>query len=264
MTSPLFVADTTIVPVGITEGQRIALPDSLVRHIVKSLRMQQGDELMVTDGAGTRVTGTLLDAENGIVESTLVEHEEEPRVKLCLVQALAKGGRDEMAIEESTEIGVDMVVPWQADRSIVQWNGAKQAKAARKWESVLTAASEQSRRSRVPQLCKKVSTRQLGVLIEEATARGDLVVVLHQDATQTWGQIEETCDALAHQMKENPGRHPAIVYFIVGPEGGISDQEVTQFTQAGAQAVVIGHNILRASTAGPVAVALLSRALGRF
>jgi 16S rRNA (uracil1498-N3)-methyltransferase len=262
MTSPLFIADAVSVPPTIGVGQKMSLPAALQRHVAKSLRMENGDELMVSDGVGTRVTGTLIDAENGVVKVAEVTKEKAPSVRLCLVQALAKGGRDELAIEESTEIGVDGVLPWQADRSIVQWNGAKQAKAAKKWQSVLTAASEQSRRSRVPQLQAKASSKQLERIISQVSSQGDLVLVLHQDATQTWSQIEERCARMAERAEANG--ETSTIYVVVGPEGGISDKEIEQFTRVGAQAVVIGSTIMRASTAGPVALSLLSRALGRW
>jgi 16S rRNA (uracil1498-N3)-methyltransferase len=219
------------------------------------MRLGEGDELTLSDGLGMRVTATLEDPENGVVRVTATEVEEKPRVRISLVQALAKGGRDEMAIEESTEIGVDGVIPWQADRSIVQWSGAKAAKAQRKWTQILTAATEQSRRAWIPQLSDVMSTKQLVRFCEKETAEGNLFVVLHQDATKTWEGIEQAAEQLTDGKT---------VYFVVGPEGGISDREIEQLTQAGAEVVVIGRTILRASTAGPVAVALLSRTLGRF
>lgn len=262
MTAPLFIADSATVPPTVGVGQRITLPGALQRHVAKSLRMGKGDELMVSDGSGTRVTGTLIDAENGIVRVNEALREKAPAVRLCLVQALAKGGRDEMAIEESCEIGVDDVIPWQSDRSIVQWSGAKQAKAAKKWESTLTAASEQSRRSWVPRLRQKVSSKQLERLIDKASSNGDYTVVLHQDATTTWSEVEKRCAQMVQNTQN--GGESSTIYVVVGPEGGISDKEIEKFTDAGAQAAVIGRNIMRASTAGPVAIALLSRALGRF
>lgn len=229
---------------------------------MKSMRLNNGDEFLLSDGLGLRLTCVLSDAENGVVTLASIEREKAPKVRLRLIQALAKGGRDEMAIEESTEIGVDEVVPWQADRSIVQWNGSKAVKAARKWDALLAAASEQSRRAWKPTLADVVSTKQLVRLCEQETVRGNLMVVLHQDATQTWDDIEKRCVHLATETRS--GIEPPVVSFVVGPEGGVSEREIDQLTAAGAETVVIGRNILRASTAGPVAVALLSRALGRF
>ncbi len=91
---------------------------------------------------------------------------------------------------------------------------------------------------------------------------GDLVIILHQDATKTWIQIEQAIAGLSDKCLEDGRRRT--IYVVVGPEGGISDAEVASFTEAGAEVCVLGNNILRASTAGPVALSLLARALGRF
>lgn len=235
------------------------------------MRLAVGDEFQVTDGKGLRVTLRVDDADAALATVTAVRRERAPFVRLGLVQALAKGGRDEQAVETSTEIGVDAVMPWQANRSIVQWKGAKASKGLEKWRDVLVAATEQSRRAFVPDLEQLHSTRQLATWVGEVTSRGDVVVVLHQDATDTWREVEgmaarmaqaASADASARDARD-PQRIPTI-WVVVGPEGGIAEDEVTQFVQAGAVSCVIGSTILRASTAGPVALALLSRAIGRY
>ncbi|MCI1936156.1 MAG: 16S rRNA (uracil(1498)-N(3))-methyltransferase [Bifidobacteriaceae bacterium] len=290
MTSPLFIAESEAFEGIDTIGKLITLSEKLQRHIVKSLRMGVGDSLDLSDGKGLRCSGELVDADEGLVRITSILREEAPDVRLCLVQGLAKGGRDEMAIEESTEIGVDAVIPWQADRSIVRWSGQKETKAAKKWDAVLTAATEQSRRAWKPELGAKVTSSQLVRLCERVTGEGDVMVVLHQDATDTWGGIErrvvsaaassvlsqaapsqtvpsasfsEHSESSVNLVSEESPR-PRTIFVVVGPEGGISDREVGDLVAAGARSVVIGRSIMRASTAGPVAIALLSRALGRF
>lgn len=172
---------------------------------------------------------------------------------------MAKSGHDEQAIDIATQIGVDAVVPWQADRSIAKW---KNGRTDRKWLSALQAATEQSRRAFTPQLEDCVSSKQIISMILRANVHGDLVIVLHQDATDTWESIERHVGHLADECLKD-GK-PRTVYVVVGPEGGISEVEVSQFVEAGAKSVVLGSNILRASTAGPVALSLLSRTLGRY
>ena len=184
-----------------------------------------------------------------------IDQIEVPRVKLGLIQALAKSGRDEQAIEMATEIGVDSVMPWQSQRSIVQWKGNKAEKALRKWKDVLVSATEQSRRALLPQLESMKTTKQLVEWTKQATEAGDIVAVLHQDATDTWSRIEEHVKSLNTECT---------IWVVVGPEGGISDDEVAQLTAAGAHVCVIGSNILRASSAGSVALTLLSRVLERY
>lgn len=176
-----------------------------------------------------------------------------------LIQALAKTGHDEAAIDMATQIGVDEVIPWQANRSIAKW---KAGRTDRKWRQVLGAATEQSRRVWSPELAQCVSSKQVVAICRRACVHGDLVIVLHQDATMSWSSVEDEVSRLADRCLAD-GR-PRSINVVVGPEGGISEEEVSDFVGAGAQSVVLGSNILRASTAGPVALSLLSRALGRF
>lgn len=254
-------------------GSHPQLPESVQRHAFKSMRLAEGDEFQLTDGRGARITMRVDDADAMLAHVTAVTADPAPAVRLGLIQALAKGGRDEQAIETSTEIGVDAVMPWQANRSIVQWKGSKADKALAKWRGVLVAATEQSRRAWVPDLEPLHTTRQLAEWIADATQRGDMVIVLHQDATDTWAGVESAASALADRASDgastgasagdSAGVEPATIWVVVGPEGGIADDEVARFVEAGARSCVIGSTILRASTAGPVALTLLARALGR-
>ena len=266
MTYPLFVFDaqTEESPVNRDElhsGWLLTVPDSVARHAFKSMRLAEGDRLQLSDGRGLRILATVVDAQNKQVQVEEVGREPAPTVRLGLIQALAKSGRDEQAIETSTEIGVDEVIPWQANRSIVQWKGSKEGKAANKWRQVLMAATEQSRRSWVPELGSKVSSKQIVEMGLRASVHGDMVIVLHQDATDTWQGIEDDVRGICDRCLDD-GR-PRTIYVVVGPEGGISEEENAAFTRAGARSVVVGSNIMRASTAGPVALTLLARALGR-
>lgn len=258
----LFDPDNDDVPVNSDEssvGWKLTLPAQVRRHAVQSMRLKEGDEFQLSDGRGLRLGVVLDDVDNGIAEVREFVKEERPITRLALVQALAKNGHDEQAIDAATQIGVDTVVPWQADRSIAKWKGGR---TDRKWLSTLQAATEQSRRAWMPQLEDCVTSRQVISLILRANVHGDLVVVLHQDATDTWASIEQCVGVLADKCLKD-GK-PRTVYVVVGPEGGISEAEVAQFVEVGAKSVVLGRNILRASAAGPVALSLLSRTLGRY
>lgn len=274
--SPATTVDAAPIDTAFPVGSRPRLPESVQRHAFKSMRLVEGDEFQLTDGRGARITMRVDDADAMLAHVTAVTADPAPVVRLGLVQALAKGGRDEQAIETSTEIGVDAVMPWQANRSIVQWKGSKADKALAKWRGVLVAATEQSRRAWVPDLEPLHTTRQLAEWIADATRRGDMVIVLHQDATDTWAGVESAASALADRARNvadgvsagalagaSAGAEPATIWVVVGPEGGIADDEVARFVEAGARSCVIGSTILRASTAGPVALTLLARALGR-
>jgi 16S rRNA (uracil1498-N3)-methyltransferase len=168
--------------------------------------------------------------------------EPEPAVRLVVVQALAKGDRSELAVEMLTEVGVHAVVPWQASRSVVRWSGDRGDKALARWRSTVREAAKQSRRLRVPEVTEVVSTKALLARLGAA----DLALVLHEEATEPIAAV--------------PLPASGEVLVVVGPEGGISPDELAAFAGAGARAVRVGEHVLRTSTAGVVALsALLNR-----
>lgn len=264
MTTPLFLVnedndDAPMFSDELHEGWRMVLPQKVRRHAFGSMRLHNGDELQLSNGEGLRIRAIVSDADQGIVEVQSFETEEAPRTRLALVQALAKTGHDEQAIDMATQIGVDEVIPWQANRSIARW---KEGKTNTKWYQTLCAATQQSRRAWLPKLTSMHLSKQLVALCKRACVHGDLVIVLHQDDTTHWTDIEHNVQLLMERCLQD-GKERTI-YVVVGPEGGISEEEVTLFRDAGAQACVIGTNILRSATAGPVALTLLSRTLGRY
>ena len=264
MTDALFLLDTDhdnapVLADGIEEGWTLTLPSSVKRHAISAMRLAEGDALQLSDGKGLRIHATVTDAENGLVRVDAFTREARRTTRLALVQALAKTGHDEQAIDMATQIGVDEVIPWCADRSIAKW---KPGRTDKRWNQVLQAATEQSRRAFMPELQECVSSKQIVAICRRACVYGNLVVVLHQDATDCWSQIEQAVNTLTERCLDD-GKERT-VYVLVGPEGGISDDEVSMFVDAGAKSCVLGSNILRASTAGPVALSLLSRALGRY
>ncbi|BDR52965.1 ribosomal RNA small subunit methyltransferase E [Bombiscardovia nodaiensis] len=260
MTAPLFLFDPTCddTPVNTDElhtGWKLTLPAHVRKHALQVLRLQEGDHLQLSDGAGLRIQARLEDTSSGLVEVTAVGKEPSALVKVSLVQALAKGGHDEQAIDMATQIGLNAVIPWQADRSIVKW---KADKMERKWGNVLHAACEQSRRAWLPTLHSCCSSRQLASYCRGQSEQGNLVLLLHQDAAQSWQQVRSRVQALSQQAQERE------ICVIVGPEGGVSDAEAEALVAAGAVATRMGANILRASAAGPVAISIISDWLGRF
>ncbi len=210
----------------------------------------------IADGAGRRLTGTVVSASPAelTVECSALVVEDRPDIRLVLVQALAKGDRDELAVETATELGIDAVVPWQSERSIVRWKGERAAKAHAKWQSVVTAAAKQARRAWIPEVRAAVETPGLAA----AVAAADLAVILHEDAVRPLRSVLESW-----QGTQADGG-PREILLIVGPEGGISPREVTRLCDAGAVTALLGHHVLRSSTAGPAAVVLASDVLGRW
>lgn len=150
-------------------GWRLTLPSSVRRHAIQAMRLKDGDELQLSDGRGLRIHAVLRDAQQGIAEVLRFGKEPQPVTRLALVQALAKTGHDEQAIDMATQIGVDQVIPWQADRSIVKW---KAGRTDKKWRQVLESATEQSRRSWTPQLDDCVTSKQVVSICKRACVPG--------------------------------------------------------------------------------------------
>jgi 16S rRNA (uracil1498-N3)-methyltransferase len=192
------------------------------------------------------------------VACTGLSAEARPDIRLVLVQALAKGDRDELAAETATELGIDAVVPWQSERSIVRWKAERAAKAHAKWQSVVTAAAKQARRAWIPEVRPLVD----GAGLQSAVAAAEFAVILHEDAVRPLRQVLEAWHSgLPSAAGAGNGRE---VLLIVGPEGGISPREVTRLCDAGAVTALLGHHVLRSSTAGPAATVLASDILGRW
>ncbi|MFJ4169343.1 16S rRNA (uracil(1498)-N(3))-methyltransferase [Paenarthrobacter sp. NPDC089714] len=257
MSNPVFFTPAGSLD-GLGPGSVFILEGPEARHAVTVKRLAVGEPVDLADGSGARLTGKVSDAGQGSlsVTATDVVFEEQPSVRLVLVQALAKGDRDELAIETATELGIDAVIPWQAERSIVRWKGDRAAKAHAKWQSVVTAAAKQARRAWIPEVRSIVDSASLA----KAVAEADVAVILHEDAKNGLRSVLEG----AAQLAGADPHAPREVLLIVGPEGGISPREVTRLSDAGAVTALLGHHVLRSSTAGPAAVVLASDVLGRW
>ncbi len=243
MTAPLFFVSAEQLA-GARQGSGLMLDGPEGRHGATVKRLGVGEQVLLTDGVGHRVVAVVEGVGAGQLHLRVqaITQELQPDSRFVLIQALAKGDRDEQAIEAATEIGVDEVVPWQAARSIVIWRGERAAKSVRKWESVVLSATKQSRRTRVP----LVSAPADHVAVIHRIKGAALALVLHEEAQLPLAGIElpKSGDVL----------------LIVGPEGGVAPEELSSFVAAGALSVRLGSNVLRSSSAGPAALAVLSAA----
>lgn len=253
MTLPVFLTETPLAGASgtITVGPEVA------GHAVRVRRMGAGEELELIDGTGVRLRGTIQEGTSESLTLSVTDVTEEPqqRPRLVLVQALAKNDRDIQAIEAATEVGVDAVIPWAAQRSIADWPAKKAHKMAAKWANVLTAATLQARRARVPELGELIR----GTAVTQLVTPTSRVIVL--DETESSGLTEAVNDL--EEGSTTQGDTDEIVV-IVGPEGGITPAEVDALVSEGARTAVLGPTILRASTAGPVALAIVQTLLGRW
>lgn len=248
MTAPVFVVEHF----NAGGAGRYVLDGPEGRHAVSVKRLKPGEDVVLTDGAGRWAECVVVGTEGKdrlIVDMDSVAEEpvEEPRI--TVVQALPKGDRGELAVETMTETGVDAIVPWAASRCITQWKGDRGLKALAKWRATAREAGKQSRRVRFPEIADAATTKQVAALL----AKADFAAVLHEDT-------EIGTEPFATAELPTSGE----IVLVVGPEGGISPEEIELFTGAGARTYHLGRTVLRTSTAGTVATALLLARSGRW
>ena len=246
MTAPVFLVDSLE---GVTAGSAVTLDGPEGRHAVSVRRLQPGEEIVLTDGLGRGAAGVVLRTEGKDrleVEVRDLPVETEPAPRITVVQALPKGDRGELAVETMTETGVDEVVPWQAARCITQWKGERGAKSQAKWRATAREAGKQSRRLRFPEIADAATTKQVAALL----ATADFAAVLHEEGAEPLATAELPAEGS--------------IVLVVGPEGGVSPEELAAFAEAGAKPYRLGRSVLRTSTAGTAATALLLGRTGRW
>lgn len=231
-----------------TVGEVIELTGDEGRHAVSVKRTSVGEQIELVDGHGTRAVITVIgvsgkDRLTGVVDCAANEPASRPTV--TVIQALPKAARSELTVDLLTQAGADVIVPWQAGRSVANW-GKKQDKGLAKWRAAARAAAKQSRRSRIPEITPVGDQAAVAALIQAAP----LALMLHEDAT---GKITD-----------QPVAQVDSVVLIIGPEGGISPAELDAFTAAGAHPVRLGPEVLRTASAGMVALAALGAVTDRW
>jgi len=236
-------------------GSQASVDDADAKHAVAVRRMRVGEAVQLTDGKGLRLRGIVSKIEGNSMQMQVAEviREQPSVININLVQALAKGDRDEMAIQAATELGANNFVPWQAERSISKWDAAKSAKNVDRWQAIVTEAAKQSLRVFDPQVAQPVTSKQLASVIE----RGDLGMVLVLDPTADTGLVALMYKLAASAAVAETFGAQRSISLVVGPEGGISDVELAAFESAGAHRVRLGNEILRTSTAGVAAISAI-------
>ncbi|MFF4668762.1 16S rRNA (uracil(1498)-N(3))-methyltransferase [Streptomyces sp. NPDC001279] len=247
MTAPVFVVDE------VPDGPEFVLEGPEGRHAVSVKRLRPGEDVVLTDGAGRWTEGVVRAAEGKhrlvVMDLTGIHEEPPPAPRITVVQALPKGDRGEVAVETMTETGVDAIVPWQASRCITQWKGERGLKSLAKWRNTAREAGKQSRRVRFPEVADTLTTNQVAALLGTA----DFAAVLHEDR-------DHDSEPLATVQLPGQGE----IVLVVGPEGGVSPDELAVFAEAGARTCRLGASVLRTSTAGTAATALLMGRTGRW
>jgi 16S rRNA (uracil1498-N3)-methyltransferase len=212
-------------------------------HAASVRRIRPGEELDLGDGDGTVARCVVEDVAKGRLTAKVLDRTTVPLSSptVTVVQALPKSDRSELAIELATEAGADAFVAWQASRCVARWeSAAKVDKGLRRWGAVARSAARQSRRPYIPSVGGLVSTAELA---QRVRGDGATTLVLHESATV--------------KLSELPVAQADSLLLIVGPEGGIADDEICALSDAGATAVRLGPTVLRTSTAAAVALGAL-------
>lgn len=241
MSASMFhVEPSTIARMG--AGEYFTLTGDEGFHAATVQRLEVGESVMLADGQGRLAHGSVVEvpAKDQIVISVVaITDAPLPSPRLIVVQAIPKGDRGELAVEMLTEVGVDVIVPWAASRCVAQWRGDKVERGVEKWKATARESAKQARRPRTPQLSALASTADVVRLIRNTSPAW----VLHEDG-------ESRLSSLSVPPTGD-------VVLVVGPEGGVSPQELEAFADAGAEAVRMGPSVLRTSTAGAVAAGIV-------
>jgi len=236
-TAPLFLVDA------LPDGDRLRLDGPEGRHAATVKRLRAGEAVLLGDGRGGLARALVIATGRDTVELTITGRRSvrTPGPRVLLAQALVKGDRGELAVELATEAGIDGILPWRAARCVARWEtGPRADKAVARWRSTVREAAKQARRAWVPEVEQPVSTAELAQWIRGSAG----ALVLHEGAS----------DGLAATSLPASGD----LLLVVGPEGGITDGELAELTGAGARAVRLGPEVLRASTAAAVALGALA------
>lgn len=228
-------------------GDDIALTGTEAHHAATVRRLRAGEGVTVGDGRGVWLEAavTAVSSREVVVRVAARTDVAPATPRLTLVQALAKGDRDELAVQAGTELGVDRIIPWQAERSVSRWDG-KVDKALARWRTIVREAAKQAHRAWLPEVSAPADTPSLTRLLPDVR-----MLVLEPSATERLAGLDLT--AQAHEIA-----------LVVGPEGGVSPAELSALSAAGAEPVRLGGTVLRTSTAGAAALSVVNVALGRW
>jgi 16S rRNA (uracil1498-N3)-methyltransferase len=244
MVEPMFWSEFTKLPAA---GDRFELGGSEGKHAASVRRMRVGEAIQMTNGDGLRVRGLVSDVlPKSLVISIESVSQEPPTVnQVTLIQALAKGDRDELAIQAATELGAFAVIPWQAERSISRWDAAKSAKGQARWQIICDEAAKQSLRTYFPKVSAPIDS---SVLVQSVSSYDQVLI------------LDPTAPLGIASLANLEGK----IALVVGPEGGISTAELDLFEKAGAKRVHLGESILRTSTAGVAAISAIQTLTGLY
>jgi 16S rRNA (uracil1498-N3)-methyltransferase len=229
----------------LSTGQTQELSGDEGHHAVSVMRLSVGEQIKIADGSGNWVRGTITEVSKRSLKIDVAQrgNAQAGKPELVVVQAVTKSDRTKEMLELLTVGGADQIIPWQAERCISKW----QSDSAQKWMSSIKESAKQARRVKLPILADEVTTSQLVKLFQST----DAVVILHEGAMNGISQLN-----LSNNLER--------IILIIGPEGGISDAEISQLENAGAVTARLGDLVLRSAHAGFAALAAIQSSIGRW
>ena len=236
---------TLFFPDQISTGQRQVLESDEAHHAIKVLRLNIGEIIKISDGVGKWVSGPIVEIAKKELFISISERGEIQAAKpeLVLVQAITKSDRNKEMLELAVEAGVDRIIPWQSERSISKW----QSDSEEKWQVGIKQSCKQARKTKLPNLMQVMSTAELVKTI----GSGGYGIVFHEEASTKFSEL-----TIPNSQSS--------VYLVIGPEGGISEQELLSFQNNGSKVVRLGDTVLRSAHAGFAALSAVQTKLGRW
>jgi 16S rRNA (uracil1498-N3)-methyltransferase len=229
------------------QNDTVVFDAELARHMGKVLRLTSGEQVTVSTGDGTAYMVTLEEFGKDYVTGRIIEkmdNLQETAMEVVLYQGMPKGDKLELIIQKCTELGVSQVIPVETSRSVVHLDGNKAGKKLERWQKIAQEASQQSKRVQVPTVGPYYNWKQM--LKEVEQAEGLTIVFWEDEQTQS-------LKALLRRQSAKPQR----INLIVGPEGGLSEDEVVQLRDLGAVSASLGKRILRTETAGMAGISMI-------
>lgn len=215
----------------------IAVTGDDYKHLTKVLRIGEKEPIEICDGEGTDYTALIQEDDGATLQCRILS--EQPSLgesdhEIILYQGLPKGQKLDEIIQKTVELGVAQIVPFTSERTVVKM-GERAEKKTQRWQKIAYAAAKQSKRGRVPEICKPITFKALLAKAGEV----DLFLVAYEDESHLGLKAALEANAKAKT-----------VAVLIGPEGGLSPKEVAQLQELGAVSVSLGHRILRTETAG--------------
>ena len=254
MTFPVFIRED-LNPSNV--GDSLTVDGSEGHHAVSVMRLKTGDFVDIVDGLGLRLRSRIIQTGKDSFTAEVLEKTQDTSkgLKLGLVQALAKAGRDEQAVESCVELGISHLVPWKANRCVSVWSGSKVHKGLAKWSNIVFAATKQSRQSRLASVLPFMDSKTLTSFIADPST---VLGVDCKDWRVGFLVLHESADEYLCDLPDGFFDDFDEVFVLVGPEGGITDEELDVFTSLGAVKVRLSDSVLRTSNAGCVALSMIA------